>query len=78
MPEVLRRVALIPIDDPILARAAALAEPLLRSLDALHLATALHLRAPGLRFVTYDQRLAAAAASGGPGRRRSTVELRLA
>jgi uncharacterized protein len=62
---VLRRVALIPVDDPILARAAALAEPLLRSLDALHLATALHLRSPGLRFVTYDKRLATAAAGEG-------------
>jgi len=42
--------------------AAALTDPLLRSLDALHLATALRLDAPSLVFISYDKRLSVAAA----------------
>lgn len=58
---VLDRVALVPLDEGILNRAASL-EPLdLRSLDAIHLATALLLRDDIAGVVTYDLRLAQAA-----------------
>lgn len=46
-------------------RAAAPFTPPQRALDAIHLATALHLRLDGMAFVSYDhQQLAAAEASG--------------
>lgn len=61
---VLRSCLLVPLDDPVLARAAALPPPALRSLDALHLATALAIpQCAGM--VTYDRRLSAAAAHHG-------------
>jgi predicted nucleic acid-binding protein len=47
------------------ARAAALDPPTLRTLDAIHLATALEVRAELQAFVTYDVRLAAAAEAEG-------------
>ncbi|WP_239341081.1 PIN domain-containing protein [Frankia sp. CiP3] len=56
---------LVPVERPILASAAALTDPLLRSLDAVHLATALRLDAPSLVLVTYDKRLSAAASQEG-------------
>lgn len=57
---VLARVALIRIDDPVLAAAARLAPPELRTLDAIHLATAGSL--DGLAgIVTYDARFGRAA-----------------
>lgn len=59
--EVLYRIALIRIDDPILEAAANLAPPDLRSLDAIHIATALSIRDDLAALVTYDRRLAAAA-----------------
>jgi predicted nucleic acid-binding protein len=62
VPDVLARVALVPVEEPILVSAAALTDPLLRSLDALHLATALRLDAPSLVFISYDKRLSVAAA----------------
>ncbi|EIV91072.1 type II toxin-antitoxin system VapC family toxin [Frankia sp. QA3] len=62
VPGVLARVTLVPIDEPVIAAAAALSDPLLRSLGALHLATALRLGAPSLVFVSYDKRLSVAAA----------------
>ena len=57
----LARLALIRIDQGILAVAASLDPPDLRARDALHLATALSVRADLAVFVTYDHRLAAAA-----------------
>jgi len=60
---------------PAICRAAgALDPPILRSLDAIHLATALSIGAPGLELVTYDAPLAHAAAQHAlmivqPGRR---------
>jgi predicted nucleic acid-binding protein len=58
---VLARVALIRIDDPVLAAAARIAPPGVRTLDAVHLATARSL--DGLAgIVTYDVRLGRAAA----------------
>lgn len=62
---VLRSIDLIRLDDALLD-AAGMLEPLgLRSLDAIHLAAA-HLVAPKLRaIVTYDRRMADAAAALG-------------
>ena len=62
--QVLERIALVAVDEPVLHDAARLAPASLRSLDALHLATALSL--DGLEaVVTYDSRLAAAAVDAG-------------
>lgn len=58
---VLERVALVDVDRRILATAAALGPPGLRSLDAIHLATALAVREDLAVLVTYDRQLAAAA-----------------
>jgi hypothetical protein len=60
--EVVDRIALIPIDRAVIEAAAEIDPPELRSLDALHLAAALSVGAELAGFVTYDQRLAAAAA----------------
>ncbi|MBP6997289.1 MAG: type II toxin-antitoxin system VapC family toxin [Phycicoccus sp.] len=58
-------LALVPIDPSVIDTAWSLDPPALRSLDALHLASALSLNATGLTFVAYDHRLVAAAASAG-------------
>ena len=57
-------VALRPLDRALLAGAGALAEPALRVLDAIHVASAVDL-APVEAFVTYDERQAAAARLAG-------------
>ena len=57
---VLARVALIRVDDPVLAAAARVPPPELRTLDAIHLATARSLDGLG-GIVTYDARLGRAA-----------------
>lgn len=62
---VVRRLTAVEPGEPIRARAAALEPAELRSLDALHLATALELGEEVAGFVTYDRRLAVAAASAG-------------
>jgi uncharacterized protein len=65
---VLARLARFEIDAAVRATAAAYTDPGLRSLDAIHLATADHLRSSGKTissFVTYDSRLAQAAMSAG-------------
>lgn len=49
----------------IVESASRLPDPLLRSLDAIHLATAILLRSDLELFVTYDSRLADAAAAYG-------------
>ena len=59
--EVMARIALVDVDRRILVAAAALDPPALRTLDAIHLATALALREDLAAIVTYDRRLAAAA-----------------
>jgi uncharacterized protein len=61
---VLETVALRPLDRALLAAAGALAEPALRALDAIHVASALDLR-PVDTFVTYDERQGAAARLAG-------------
>jgi predicted nucleic acid-binding protein len=62
---VLEGIALAPIDEGILREAADLAPAALRTLDAIHLATALSLREDLARLITYDERLAGAASSVG-------------
>lgn len=57
-------LGLRPVDDALLTGAGMLAEPALRSLDAIHVATALHLH-PIDAFVTYDKRQAAVARLAG-------------
>lgn len=62
--EMLDRLALRSVNDALLIAAGRLAEPFLRSLDAIHVATAL-LVYPIDAFVTYDKRQAAAARQAG-------------
>lgn len=62
--QLLDAVALATLDQALLAGAGALAEPTLRALDALHVATAVGLH-PIDAFVTYDERQAAAARLAG-------------
>jgi predicted nucleic acid-binding protein len=63
--EVLARVELIRLADRILEAAGLLLPAQLRSLDAIHLASAAELGADAGAFVTYDDRLAAAASEHG-------------
>lgn len=63
--EVLSRVALVAIDDAILNAAAELGSADLRSLDAIHLATALALGPELESLVSYDLRLNTAAEAVG-------------
>jgi predicted nucleic acid-binding protein len=63
--EWLRDVALLPIDDALLDAATSVEPPTLRSLDAIHLATALSVREEIGAFFTYDERLAEAAERHG-------------
>jgi len=62
--EVIGKLALRPLDSHLLAAAGAFAEPALRALDAIHVATAIDLH-PIESFVTYDERQAAAARLAG-------------
>lgn len=62
--ELIDAVALCPLDRALLAGAGALAEPALRALDAIHVASAADLGSVGA-FVTYDERQAAAARLAG-------------
>ena len=65
--DTLARVMLAAVSDAVLVEAARLNPALLRSLDAVHLATALRLRSAIVAFVSYDrQQLAAAEALGLP------------
>ena len=59
--DVLGRIALLSVDRPVLEIAGELGPPGLRSLDAIHLATALSVGADLAGLITYDARLAAAA-----------------
>jgi predicted nucleic acid-binding protein len=63
--EALSRLELIRISDRILAAAGALRPAELRTLDAIHLATARHLGSDLARLVTYDERMRAAAVASG-------------
>lgn len=55
------RLDLVPVSTRVLSAAAAIDHPVLRTLDAIHLATATGMRTGVSAFVTYDKRLAAAA-----------------
>lgn len=56
---------LVPVSTRVLSDAAELERPFLRTLDAIHLATAAAIRTGLSAFVTYDKRLAAAAEEAG-------------
>lgn len=62
--ELVDALALRPLDRALLAGAGAFAEPALRALDAIHIASAVDLD-PVEAFVTYDERQAAAARLAG-------------
>jgi predicted nucleic acid-binding protein len=71
--ELLQAVYLIDLSAPLLEEAASLAPASMRSLDAIHLATALSIGDPELEVITYDGRMAEAARANGlrlaqPGR----------
>ena len=63
--DVLSRVDLVRINDRVLGTAGTLVPVELRSLDAIHLATAQQLGTDLARVVTYDERMAAAAGALG-------------
>jgi len=62
---VLAQIDQMPLVDPLLDDAAGAGDGVLRSLDAIHLASATALEDGLTAFVTYDKRLAAAAADVG-------------
>lgn len=62
--ELIDAIALRPLDRALLLGAGALAEPALRALDAIHVASAVDLEGVEA-FVTYDERQAAAARLAG-------------
>ncbi len=61
----LTRVGQVGLRHAIVESASRLPDPALRSLDAVHLATALLLRTEISEFVTYDKRLASAVRANG-------------
>jgi uncharacterized protein len=65
LPAVLDQIELIGLDPPIRILARTARRATVRSLDAIHLGTALHARAVLTSFVTYDKRLLDAAAAAG-------------
>jgi uncharacterized protein len=62
---VLEAVTQVVVDRKVLDRAGALGAPMVRTLDVIHLATALDLQASTIEFVTYDRRLAAVVRQAG-------------
>jgi hypothetical protein len=65
LPAVLDQIELIDLDPPIRILAQTVRPATVRSLDAIHLGTALHARGTLTSFVTYDKRLLDAAAAAG-------------
>ena len=65
LPAVLDLIDLINLDPPIRVLAQAVRPVTVRSLDAIHLGTALHARRALTSFVTYDKRLLDAARAAG-------------
>lgn len=61
----LREVEIVGVDDAVIESAGRLPDPGLRSVDAIHLATALLIREDVDALLTYDDRLAQAARSHG-------------
>jgi predicted nucleic acid-binding protein len=75
MREILQHLDLVELDEDVAATAATVAPAVLRSLDAIHLASALAIGGELTEIITYDSRLAAAARNAGlevqaPGQRR--------
>lgn len=71
--EIVEALVLVEMGQQIVEAASTVPPPPLRSLDAIHVATALSLGDPALEVITYDQRLADAARANGltvvqPGR----------
>jgi hypothetical protein len=68
-------LALLPLEDALLEKATSLEAPVLRSLDAIHLATALIIRDDLGAFFTYDERRAPRHCSlrARPRRRNATL-----
>jgi predicted nucleic acid-binding protein len=71
--DALRGFYLLAADDDVRRVAVEIAAPSVRSLDAIHIATALAIGARDLQFITYDDRQAEAARAAGltvvqPGR----------
>jgi uncharacterized protein len=65
LPAVLDQIELIGLDPPIRVLAQTVRPATVRSLDAIHLGTALHTRATLTSFVTCDKRLLDAVAAAG-------------
>src|SRR5579863_2785098 len=65
LPAVLDQIGLIGLDPPIRILAQTVRPATVRSLDAIHLGTALHTRRTLTAFVTYDKRLLDAARTAG-------------
>jgi uncharacterized protein len=65
LPAVLDQIDLISLDPPIRVLAQTARPATVRSLDAIHLGTALHVRHALTAFVTYDKRLLEAASAAG-------------
>jgi predicted nucleic acid-binding protein len=65
LPAVLDLIDLIPLDPPIRILAQTARPATVRSLDAIHLGTALHARHRLTSFITYDKRLLDAATAAG-------------
>jgi predicted nucleic acid-binding protein len=63
--QILDAIYLIEVTPAMLDDAAAVDPPVLRSLDAIHLATALSVGDPDLEVITYDRRFAEAARANG-------------
>lgn len=63
--EVLESLSLLPISQPVLEYASSLPGRHLRTLDAIHLATAVRLRSALVALVTYDKRMMSAAIEAG-------------
>ena len=63
--ELLADIELIPLSGRVIDEAGDIAEPFLRSLDALHLASALSIANDLTAFIAYDRRLATAAEAAG-------------
>jgi uncharacterized protein len=63
--DVLRRIQLLRVNDRVLRDAGRMEPAHLRSLDAIHLASARHLGPSVKQIVTYDDRIAEAAAASG-------------
>lgn len=61
----LQRIMMVPLDHAIVVGSATVGNPLVRTLDALHLATAVTIRSELDVLITYDKRLAESAEALG-------------